>query len=182
MTDADFAPFATSLGIAAETLDAPISELRIRGYFDSLRDLPLEQVVLALKQAMRDATWSKLPLPGEIRQRITGSTDDAAALGWAAVQQAIRRVGRYGNPRTVLDAPTHAAMLACWGDWGAACDMETDGAAVASARKSFVAAYAAQERRTQQDALLGLGSGERAAQGRLGPSAADVAGLVKVMR
>lgn len=180
MTDADFAPFATSLGIAAETLDAPISELRIRGYFDSLRDLPLAQVQLALKQSMRDATF--MPKPAEIRRHIQGSTDDAAALGWAAVQQAIRKVGRYGNPRTVLDAPTHAAMLACWGDWGAACDMETDGAAVASARKSFVAAYAAQERRTQQDALLGLGSGDRAAQGRLGPSVADVAGLIKVMR
>jgi len=29
---------------------------------------------------------------------------------------------------------------------------------------------------------LGLGSGDRAAQGRLGPSVADVAGLIKVMR
>jgi hypothetical protein len=73
-------------------------------------------------------------------------------------------------------------MLATWGDWQAACDMETEGAAVASARKSFVAAYAAQERRTQQETLLGLGSGDRAAQGRLGPSVADVGGLIKVMR
>jgi len=180
MTDADFAPFATSLGIAAETLDAPISELRIRGYFDALRDLPLEQVVLALKQSMRDATW--LPKPGEIRQRIEGSTDDAAALAWASVQQAIRRIGRYSSPRAALGESGYAAMLATWGDWQAACDMETEGAAVASARKSFVAAYAAQERRTQQETLLGLGSGDRAAQGRLGPSVADVAGLVKVMR
>ena len=182
MTDADFAPFATSLGIAAETLDAPISELRIRGYFDALRDLPLEQVVLALKQSMRDATWSKLPVPGEIRQRIEGSTDDAAALAWASVQQAIRRIGRYSSPRAALGESGYAAMLATWGDWQAACDMETEGAAVASARKSFVAAYAAQERRTQQETLLGLGSGDRAAQGRLGPSVADVGGLIKVMR
>lgn len=180
MTDAEFPSFATSLGIAAETLDAPISELRIRGYFDSLRDLPLAQVQLALKQSMRDATF--MPKPAEIRRHIQGSTDDAAALGWATVQQAIRKVGRYGNPRAALGEAGYAAMLASFGDWQAACDMETEGAAVASARKSFVAAYAALERRTQQEALLGLGSGERAAQGRLGASVADVSGLIKVMR
>lgn len=180
MTDADFPAFATSLGVAAETLDAPISELRIRGYFEALRDLPLEQVVLALKQSMRDAEW--LPKPAEIRQRITGSTDDAAALAWAAVQQAIRKVGRYNSPRQTLGDAAYAAMQAAFGDWQAACDMETEGAAVASARKSFVAAYAAQTRRAQQEALLGLGEGERGPQGRLGPSVADVGGLIKVMQ
>lgn len=180
MTDDDFAVFATSLGIAAETLDAPISELRIRGYYEALRDLPLEQVLLALKQSMRDAQW--LPKPAELRQRLQGSTEDAAALAWADVQAAIRRVGRYGDPRRMLDPAAHAAMKATFGDWGAACDMDIEGAAVASARKSFVAAYAAQERRTRQDALLGLGEGDRAAQGRLGPSAADIGGLIKAMR
>ncbi len=180
MTDADFAPFVTSLGVAAEIFDVALSELRMRAYFEALRDLPLEQVLLALKQSMRDAEW--LPKPAEIRQRITGSTDDAAALAWAAVQQAIRKVGRYSSPRQSLGEAAYAAMQAAFGDWQAACDMETEGAAVASARKSFVAAYAAQTRRTQQEALLGLGEGERAPQGRLEPSVADVGGLIKVMR
>lgn len=180
MTDAEFPTFVTSLGVAAEVFDVAISELRFRAYFDALRDLPLDQVLLALKQSMRDAQW--LPKPAEIRQRIEGSTDDAAALAWASVQQAIRRIGRYSSPRAALGESGYAAMLATFGDWQAACDMETEGAAVASARKSFVAAFSAQQRRTQQDALLGLGSGERAAQGRLGSSVADVAGMIKVMR
>jgi len=182
MTAADRARFAAAIGVLAETTRQAMSQLLVEAYFKALADLTIEQVEQGVMGVLRTHKFATLPLPAEIRESAVGSTDDAAALAWAALQKAFRDVGRYRSPRAALGAAGYAAMQATFGDWSAACDMETGGAAAASARKAFVAAYAALERRTAQDALLRLGDGERAAQGRLGPSVADVAGLVKVMR
>lgn len=148
MTDADFTTFSTALAIAAETLDAPISELRIRGYFERLKDLPLEPVVAVLNRAGR---W--LPKPDEIRDAIAGTTEDAADIAWGDVLTAIRHVGRYGDPRAVLTPQAHAAMLATFGSWGEACNLSNEGPERQGYAKQFRAVYGAQQRRTSSQAL-----------------------------
>jgi len=168
MTDDDFAPFAQNLAVAAEVLDAPLSELRIRGYYEALKDLPLEAVLLALKHALRDATW--LPKPADLRRTIEGESEDRAAEAWGQLLSAIRRVGTYGNPALCLPPPVMQAMRDTFGSWAEACAMSTEGPERLGYQKRFTQAYQATERREVQRQL--------ALQAPVGVS---VAGLIKGM-
>ena len=55
--------------------------------------------------------------------------------------------------RRMLDAHAHAAMLATFGSWGAACDMSLDGAERQGCAKQFRAVYGAAVRRETSRAL-----------------------------
>ena len=135
----------------AEVLDAPLSPTKISGYLVALDDLDARAVVASLQACLRTSTF--FPRPAEIRAMVQGTTDDAADLAWGDVLKAIRSCGRYGDPRRMLDETAHAAMLATFGSWGAACDMSLDGAERQGCAKQFRAVYGATVRRQQTDAL-----------------------------
>lgn len=152
MTAREQEAITTALVQLAEALDAPMSEMRIAAYLVALADLDARAVVAALTVQLRTATF--MPRPAEIRQAVAGgSTDDAADLAWGHVLSAIRSVGRYGDPRRMLDEHAHAAMLATFGSWGAACDMSLDGAERQGCAKQFRSVYGAAVRRETSQAL-----------------------------
>ena len=149
MTEDDAIPFAHALVMLAETLDGAMSEARIRGYFQSLRDLDLQPVLGAMVYAMKHMTF--VPKPNELRDLVVGAPDGEADLAWARVMSAIRKVGRYGNPRPVLGEAAFAAMEACFGSWDAACDMSTDGAERTGCAKQFKSVFCTLAKRASMD-------------------------------
>lgn len=152
MTSREQEAVVTALVQLAEALDAPMSEMRQVAYVAALSDLDARAVLAALAVQLRTATF--MPKPAEIRQAVAGgSSDDAADLAWGTVLAAIRSVGRYSDPRRVLSAQAHAAMLATFGTWGAACDMSLDGAERQGCAKQFRAVYSAAHRRDTSQAL-----------------------------
>ncbi len=139
MTDDDAIPFAHGLVMLAETLDGAMSEARIRCYFETLRDLELQPLLAAMLYAMKHETF--VPRPTELRAMVKGSPESDADLDWGRVLMAIRKVGRYGNPRALLGDVAFRAMEATFGTWDAACDMSTDGAERTGCAKQFKAVY-----------------------------------------
>lgn len=151
MTPREQQAVSAALMQLAEVLNEPMSEMRLSAYLVALDDLDARAVVAALAAQLRTAVF--FPKPAEIRQAIQGTTQDAAALAWGTVLRAFRDVGRYGDVRGYLDAPTYAAMIATFGSWGAACDMSLDGAERQGCAKQFAAVYGAGVRRSQSTAL-----------------------------
>lgn len=152
MTREEVARIGKGITLLAETLNEPMSELRLEGYILALSDLPFEPLRLAIARLLKEA-GPRFPFPKDIREMVLGTTQDAADLAWGDVLKAIRSCGRYGDPRRMLDETAHAAMLATFGSWGAACDMSLDGAERQGCAKQFRAVYGATVRRQQTDAL-----------------------------
>ena len=63
---------AHALAMAAETMGASWSPLRLEGYLQVLGDLPAEDVVRGIARAMHDSSHSttggRFPLPGDLRR------------------------------------------------------------------------------------------------------------------
>ncbi len=58
--------FAKAMFVLGETYNEPVSETRVRAYWDALVDLPLSHVIPALKQAIR--AFKFFPKPSELRE------------------------------------------------------------------------------------------------------------------
>lgn len=68
MTKNDRPAFATCVGLMAETLNQPLSELTLEGLFFALQDLPLDALQQAAGQWVREHVW--LPKPAEWRELV----------------------------------------------------------------------------------------------------------------
>lgn len=118
MTPDDARRFSAALAGAAETLGEPMSATRIEGYFVALRDLPIDAVERALAQAMRE--WRagggrpNFPRPADLRDLVTGTPDDRAALAWSRLLGAIEIHGSYVSV-DFRDPAMHAAIEAMGG-------------------------------------------------------------------
>lgn len=141
MTNQNRPAFAQALGILAEALGQPLSELRVEGYFAALRDLDLEDVLHAVETAMRTEEYPVLPTPGKLRTLAQGTVADEAEAAWLAFLEAVRRVGSYGTP--TLPPAIDATLRAVYGGWVLACQ-ELPGPSMRTFedhRRRFLAAY-----------------------------------------
>jgi hypothetical protein len=144
MINQDRPTFARALGVLAETLGQPLSELRVEGYFAALRDLDIEYVVHGIQRALQLEAFPVLPTPGKIRELAKGTAADAAEDAWLTFLDAVRRVGSYRTPQ--LAPALQQTVEAVWGGWQAACrelPAQTERTQIAfdAARRRFLAAY-----------------------------------------
>ena len=70
MNPEDFKSFGVFMSVLQETFspDKPISKERTKIYFETLKDIPIENIELGIKELMRKKKWSIFPLPVEIRE------------------------------------------------------------------------------------------------------------------
>lgn len=154
MTDDDRPAFARGLYALGETFNEPVSELRAEAYFDALRDLPIVDVLQAMRQAIKAGRF--FPRPVEIREAIDGSTEDQAEIAWGAAVALVRQRGWY-NPPAEADWPnwmTRRAALELFGGWQRLCEcLPGEGPGFHAAAKQFKATFRAYANRERRDAL-----------------------------
>lgn len=111
-----------ALGKLALLLGLDVSGEREKAYLIVLDDLPAASVLDAISVYGRTATYSKFPLPGELRELVEGSATDAAAKAWIKLQNAYRKAGA---SMSVLfeDGAIGAAMQDVFGGWIACCEV-----------------------------------------------------------
>ncbi len=125
----------------AETFGQPLSALRVEGYFATLQDLDIDDVLSAISRAMKEETFSVLPTPGKLRTYAQGTEADTAEAAWLALVETVRRVGSYRAP--ALPPALAQTVEAVWGGWGGLCrDLPSAGERTFDAHRTrFLAAY-----------------------------------------
>ena len=105
--------------IAGEVFNEPVSDIRIEGYFTALFDLPIEDVVVAIRYAIAHEKF--FPRPVELRNAIHGSPEDRADEAWALTKKEIAKEGRYNRPS--LPNMIHQ-IIKDMGGWRNFCDLD----------------------------------------------------------
>lgn len=121
MTKQERITVTVALGKLALLLGLDVSGEREKAYLIVLDDLPAASVLDAISVYGRTATYSKFPLPGELRELVEGSATDAAAKAWIKLQNAYRKAGA---SMSVLfeDGAIGAAIQDVFGGWVACCE------------------------------------------------------------
>lgn len=138
MDIADNVEFRNRLVMLAELFDVKLSPQRQALYFEALRDLPFPAVAKGLNQAAKTCTF--LPRPAEIRSLAVGDAEDRTEAAWMALKQAMRSIGSYASLVTV-DPALGEAVIAVFGSWPAACQLELTPEMWAAKRKEFGRVY-----------------------------------------
>lgn len=103
-------------------------------WFMALEDFSAEQVERGIALAIKTEEYSKMPVPAKIIRKIREACgipspldrqkakEAQAEAEWEQVNDQVRRVGSYGNPRF---HPTTERVIRSMGGWGAVCAWET---------------------------------------------------------
>lgn len=145
MTNQDRPAFVRGLLVLGEAFNEPVSELRIEAYFDALSDLPVSDVLAAMRGAVRSEAF--FPKPVQLRNVAQGTTEDRAELALGDTMKAIRRFGSWTFP--IFDDPNIMPTInALWGSWQRLCEtLPAEGPELIGWRKAFLQAYGTHERR-----------------------------------
>lgn len=138
MTTDENGEFSRRLAALAEVFDVKLSAARVALYFESLRDLPLEVVVVAMNQALKGCKF--FPRPIELREFAVGNSEDAAEKAWLSFRAALGRLG-YMASVAIHDAALAETITAMFGTWAAACASDFSPEMWASKRKEFGRIY-----------------------------------------
>lgn len=103
----DRATFLRAITVLVTTMNEPMSEARLEGYWLALQDLPIDTVEHGLAHALRSARF--FPKPAEIREALLGTVEDRARNAWRRVLAAIAHVGTYRSV-DFGDLVTHAVI------------------------------------------------------------------------
>ena len=163
MDIADNTEFRQRLVLLAEVFDVKLSPQRQALYFEALRDVPFEDVIHGLNQAVRQCKF--LPRPAEIRTLALGDADDAIEAAWLSMRKAFSSIGSYASLVTT-DAALGETILAMFGSWPAACASELTPEMWASKRKEFGRIYRVMLNRTLDGPRLLPGICETSNRGR----------------
>lgn len=117
------AEFAAALIGLAEIFDAELSPTKAEAYFLALEEHSLQDVLLAIKQAIKTCRF--FPKPAELIEALEGSPDDQAEAAWV---QWIEKTGQAGAYENVVfeDAAIGQALMTMFGSWADACRMSKD--------------------------------------------------------
>ncbi len=152
MTEIDRSAFAEALFALTETFNEPLSDAKVEAYFDVLREYPIEQVIPAMKLALRSGNF--MPRPSNILECIEGDTEEAATAAWGTILREIRRVGYVGTPN--LDARSLRAVRELFGSWQRLCErLPAEGPELLGWVKQFKAVYASVEKTSQRAITMG---------------------------
>lgn len=154
MTEQDGDRFTNAMLALAEVFKNPVSERLTTTYYESLKDLTIEQFETAAQHVIDTGRF--FPKPVELREAVEGNQSDEAALAFAEFQQEVSRVGYMRTPS--LQPATMEAVRLVFGGWRQACaslpSPDSDRAPeLMNWRKQFVAAYANNKRREAIGAL-----------------------------
>lgn len=141
MTNPDAVDFFRRLAVLSELYHgagAVFSDAKAELYFEALRDLSLDAVVLGLNRAVQRCKF--MPLPAEIRTLAIGDSEDHAEAAWMLLRGAFNSVGSYTS-LVVSDPALGEAIVACFGSWPQACASELTPEMWASKRKEFGRIY-----------------------------------------
>lgn len=112
MTDQDRDRFEEMLTILAEIHDKELSEYKLEVYFDTLSDIPIDDLINAGSILAR--TTKFFPKPSEFRDNIVANTDDMAAIAYAKFFKACA----YTPDRTLIfEDPIIHAVIDSLGGW-----------------------------------------------------------------
>jgi hypothetical protein len=148
MTHDDAEAFATLMeGLnTAFPRQALTETAQAKVYFPALRDLSIAEVTRGVESAIRYATF--MPSPGEIRHRVTGSTEDRAVLAWPRVRHAAMAGYGYYRDLDFGDPIIHAAVIAM-GGWRVLYShgfRDTESVEWVTARREFLQLYSVYDR------------------------------------
>lgn len=138
MDAAEHTAFRNRLVGLAEVFDVKLSPQRTALYFEALRDLPLERVVIAMNQTLQTAKF--FPRPAEIRALAVGDSETAEEAAWMAFRAAMKTIGSYSSV-SFDDAALGETVMAMFGSWPAACVAEFSSEMWAAKRKEFGRVY-----------------------------------------
>jgi hypothetical protein len=96
------------------------SHVLISMYFEALRHIPLEDVLIGISSHVKDTDQGTyLPKPADILRNIQGNTETQAQVAWTKVDKAIRSVGSYQT--VVFDDGLIHAVIDDMGGWVTLC-------------------------------------------------------------
>ncbi len=187
MTHDDRPGFRAAMVGMSETFTAPISEARLELYWWALEDMTWEGVSRAFNAWLKEG--QRFPVPAQLRELVTGTTEDRAASAWAALFEAAKRIDAYRS-LFVEDGAIAFAFDATFKTWPAFCGLDLSPEMWAAKRKEFTALYRAGVQRECGPRLLighfdatraqtGLGEGNE--PGYIGPDH-RVAGRAPILR
>ncbi|MCR9294841.1 MAG: hypothetical protein NXI32_19140 [bacterium] len=93
MDDQQKPEFVNCIGGMYECYGREASRMTFCGYWMALRDLDLTQVQNAIMEALRSCTT--VPTAAELREFVTGKSEDRALLAWGDAEKAASRHGPY---------------------------------------------------------------------------------------
>lgn len=116
MIEADRAEFCRSVAAVYALYRVELSDAVLWIWWEAMRGLELEAVRVAIgRHAMNPDSGMFLPKPADVVRELGGTTADASMLAWAAVVNAMRRVGTYES--VAFDDPIVHRVLVDLGGW-----------------------------------------------------------------
>lgn len=116
MTHSDKPEFAALMAALGDYYARDISDAVIGMYWQGLQHYDLAAVRQALNRHMQNPDSGQfMPKIADIARMLGGTTQDAALVAWAKVDQAVRRVGNYAD--VVFDDPLIHRVLHDMGGW-----------------------------------------------------------------
>ncbi|MFP5211943.1 MAG: DUF6475 domain-containing protein [Acidobacteriota bacterium] len=161
MTQNDEARFLALFTGLCEYFDKKFSDPLLEIYFESLKDMPYEQVDAVISMAIR--TLKFFPKICELREMVNGRGEDRALIAWEQLQEAMQRAGRYNS--VLFADPKISRVVNLLGGWLEVCNWPTD--EMKFRRQEFLKAYAALPEGGQPEVLPGITETENAARGWL---------------
>src|SRR5688572_24797564 len=114
MDSTDDVEFANLMMVLTAAFDVPMSPQRTEIFFRALTRFSLEQVKVAVNQAIE--TLKFLPKVAELIQIIEGEPGERAERAWQVLMNAYRQAG-YWDSVIFEDAGISAAVVSMWGSW-----------------------------------------------------------------
>lgn len=116
--------FKTEFAGLCEVFDREATKSLAHAYYESLKDLSDEQFSQAVAMVLKTRKYTKLPLPSDIREGLTGDVHSAAII---ALDKAEKAVENYSAYRSVqFDDPVIHMAIESMGGWIKFCRPEDD--------------------------------------------------------
>lgn len=139
MVKQDKAAFAEAVAALAVTFGKECDKPMLRGYWMGLEDVPIDNVRLACRRALRECEY--MPTVAQLRKMAGAVSDsDRALLAWSQFSQAVSGIGGYKS--VDFDDPIINATVRHLGGWVRCCDL-TETEFDTWLRKDFLRVYEA---------------------------------------
>lgn len=98
-----------------EVFEREATTALIHAYYEALKDLTDDQLTQAVATILRTRKYTKLPMPADILEAITGDVQSATII---ALDKAEKAIERYGSYRSVqFDDPVIHMVISAMGGW-----------------------------------------------------------------
>lgn len=102
----------------------PVSDMKMRIYFQALQDLPIKDVEASVPALSKTKTIRTFPLPAEVREATRGNIQDQAVAAFDVLLNAIQRHGFYQSVE--FRAGIIGKCVDALGGWAKVCEWTVD--------------------------------------------------------